>query len=256
MSEQRPSASSLWPLEERVWLTASRYATPVQSKVLSELRNLRDDCLVQAKTGTGKTIAFLLPALQSLLTGPPLRKGQVAILILSPTRELASQIAKECDRVTAKLPRRVECHTAFGGTAKASSLSKFMSGSPAVLVATPGRLKDILSEKRVQDKFRDMRTFVLDEADTMLEQGFLLDVQQLLALLPRKATGWQGMCFSATIPPKIKGVVHHILKHGYTHISTVAAEETPTVDSVPQHYIIIPSIRETFASLYAVLRLE
>ena len=185
-----------------------------------------------------------------------MRKGQVAILILSPTRELAAQIAKECDRLTAKLSRRVECHTAFGGTGRASSLNSFMSGNPTVLVATPGRLKDILSEKRVQDKFSDMSTFVLDEADTMLEQGFLLDVQQLLTLLPPKARGWQGMCFSATIPPQIKDVVHHILRPGYTHLTTVAAEEIPTVDRVPQHYIIIPSIRDTFTSLHAVLTLE
>ena len=131
-----------------------------------------------------------------------------------------------------------------------------MSGSPTVLVATPGRLKDILSEEKVRSKFTDMRTFVLDEADTMLEQGFLLDVQELLKLLPPKANGWQGMCFSATIPPKIKGVVHHVLKQGYTHISTVSVEETPTVDRVPQHYVIIPSVKETFTSLYALLQLE
>lgn len=70
---------------------------------------------MQAKTGTGKTTAFLLPALQSLVTSDSLPKGQVAILILSPTRELAMQIAKECDQITAHLPKRIECHTAFGG---------------------------------------------------------------------------------------------------------------------------------------------
>lgn len=91
------------------------YMTPVQSKVITELPNSRSDCLVQAKTGTGKTIAFLLPALHSLLAAPSLPKGQVGILIMSPTRELALQIAKECDQLTSQLPNRLECHTAFGG---------------------------------------------------------------------------------------------------------------------------------------------
>ena len=90
------------------------YMTPVQSKVLTGLPNLRSDCLVQAKTGTGKTVAFLLPALHSLLTSPTLSRGQVGILIISPTRELALQIAKECDQLTSQLSRPLECHTAFG----------------------------------------------------------------------------------------------------------------------------------------------
>jgi ATP-dependent RNA helicase MSS116 len=74
--------------------------SPVQQKTLNDMPNFRADVLAQAKTGTGKTIAFLLPALHSLLTQPSLPKGQVAILILSPTRELALQIAKECDSLT------------------------------------------------------------------------------------------------------------------------------------------------------------
>ena len=77
------------------------YMTPVQQKVIDDLPSYRTDCLVQAKTGTGKTIAFALPALQSLLTDAPLAKGQIAILIISPTRELALQIAAEIDKVTA-----------------------------------------------------------------------------------------------------------------------------------------------------------
>ena len=132
-----------------------------------------------------------------------------------------------------------------------------MNGSPTVLVATPGRLKDILEEEKVRHRLQDMRTFVLDEADTMLDQGFLPDVEALLKMLPPKsATGWQGMCFSATFPPKIKSVAHHILKEPYTHLSTVSRDETPTVDSVPQHFIIIPGIQDTFASLHALLMEE
>lgn len=90
------------------------FMTPVQSKILTELPSLRADCLVQAKTGTGKTVAFLLPALHSLLSSRRLPRGQVGILIISPTRELTIQIAKECDNLTSQLSEPSECHTAFG----------------------------------------------------------------------------------------------------------------------------------------------
>ena len=126
--------------------------------------------LVQAKTGTGKTIAFLLPAIQNALTKPAL-KGQVAILIISPTRELALQIAAEASRLVARLKRPFEVHTAFGGTAKASALTKFKRGDPKILVATPGRLNDYLSEEDVRSKFHGMMALVLDEADRMLDAG-------------------------------------------------------------------------------------
>lgn len=116
--------------------------TPVQHKVLTELPSYSSDCLVQAKTGTGKTIAFLLPALHALLEKSTVPKGQVGILVISPTRELALQIAKECDGITASFSKPIECHTAFGGTARARNLSKFLNGNPTVLIATPGRLND------------------------------------------------------------------------------------------------------------------
>jgi ATP-dependent RNA helicase MSS116, mitochondrial len=199
---------------------------------------------VQAKTGTGKTTAFLLPALQSLITSEPVPKGQVAILILSPTRELAMQIAKECDQITSHLHKPVQCHTAYGGkgnpplsvkltlimtgSARATALRRFMKGSPSVLVATPGRLKDYLSEEATQAKFDNLRTVVLDEADTMLEQGFLQDVKHILRLLPPKSSGWQGMCFSATMPDKVKDVLKVVLVPGYAKVSTIDVTEPPT----------------------------
>ncbi|KAI9775056.1 MAG: hypothetical protein M1835_005946 [Candelina submexicana] len=232
------------------------YMTPVQSKVLTGLPSLRSDCLVQAKTGTGKTTAFLLPALQSLLSSKSLPRGQVGVLILSPTRELALQIAKECDQLTSQLPRPIECHTAFGGTARASNLKKFMTGSPSILVATPGRLKDYLSEEEVAAKFNHIQTVILDEADTMLEQGFLQSVSHILHLLPPKSSGWQGMCFSATVPEKIKDVISRVLKPGYTTITTIDKSEPPTHARVPQYHVIIPSVKDTFAALLSLLQYE
>jgi ATP-dependent RNA helicase MSS116, mitochondrial len=114
------------------------------------------------------------------------------------------------------------------GSARASALNKFMNGSPSVLVATPGRLKDYLSEEMVQAKFRNIRTVVLDEADRMLESGFLQDVKSILRLLPPKSSGWQGMCFSATVPDKVKDVLKVVLKPDYATISTIDKAEPPT----------------------------
>ena len=90
---------------------------------------------------------------------------------MSPTRELALQIAAEAERLVAKLKRPLEVHTAFGGTAKNSALAKFINGDPKILVATPGRLNDYLSELDVRKRFTGMKTLILDEADRMLDQG-------------------------------------------------------------------------------------
>ncbi|KAJ5195403.1 ATP-dependent RNA helicase [Penicillium cinerascens] len=230
--------------------------TPVQQRVLTELPNWRSDCLVQAKTGTGKTLAFLLPALHCLLQGQAPPRGKVAILIITPTRELAQQIAKSCDELTSQLTTPLECHIAVGGTARASAHSRFMKGAPSILVATPGRLKDYLSEDYTAQKLSNIQTLVLDEADTMLESGFIADVKRILQLIPPKSTGWQGMCFSATVPPKVKDVVSVVLKSGYSNISTIDKNEAPTHERVPQYHVLIPSVAETFTTLASLLNME
>ncbi|GAB7346949.1 hypothetical protein MBLNU459_g2008t1 [Dothideomycetes sp. NU459] len=257
----RPFASMAGKVDSRLLkaLTVMKFEfmSPVQDRVLSELPSFRSDCLVQAKTGTGKTVAFLLPTLHSLLNNPsPPKRGQVAILIISPTRELALQIAKECDQLTSQLAHPLECHTAFGGTSRASSLNKFMNGAPSVLVATPGRLKDYLSEAHVRRKFSNIQALILDEADTMLESGFLADVRSILSTVPPKSTGWQGMCFSATVPDRVKDVIDCVLSPNYASISTVDKNEAPTHERVPQFHVLIPSVEDTFSSLLSLLNHE
>jgi ATP-dependent RNA helicase MSS116 len=238
-------------------LMTRRYMTPVQQKVLTELPSLNADCLVQAKTGTGKTIAFLLPALHSLLANQNVPRGQVGILICSPTRELALQIAKECNSVTAHLPSRLECHTAYGGTSKDRDLKTFLNGDPKIVVATPGRLNDYLNDEHVAHKFANLRTLVLDEADQMLEAGFLVAINEILRRVhPKEKTNWQGMCFSATVPDKIKGVLPKILSKQHTHLSTVDPNETPTIDRVLQHSIVVPSNHDVYPALWALLQQE
>ncbi|KAH8898998.1 DEAD-domain-containing protein [Thozetella sp. PMI_491] len=232
--------------------------TPVQQKVLSELKTFKDDCLVQAKTGTGKTIAFLLPTLHTLLTSPrKLAPGKVAVLVIAPTRELAQQIAAECDKLTQFCKPPLECHLAFGGSNKKSHMNRFMKGKPSILVATPGRLLDYLQEDEVRVKFSDMRSLILDEADTMLDQGFLESILKILTLLPQKQEAkWQGMCFSATMPAKIHKVLHNVLNPGYPHLSTVDENETPTIDSVPQFLISVPGVEDVIPTLHTLLACE
>ncbi|KAJ5692557.1 ATP-dependent RNA helicase mitochondrial [Penicillium macrosclerotiorum] len=236
------------------------HMTPVQQKVLTELPDWSADCLVQAKTGTGKTLAFLLPALHRILNpvdGRTRRKGQVAVLIITPTRELAQQIAKSCDQLTSQLRSPLECHIAVGGTARASAHNRFINGAPSILVATPGRLKDYLSDDYTAERLSDIQTLVLDEADTMLETGFLADVKRILQLIPnKKSAGWQGMCFSATIPPKVKDVVNVVLQPGYSNITTIEANEAPTHERVPQYHVLIPAVTDTFTAMTALLAHE
>lgn len=233
-----------------------RFMSPVQQKVLTELPSFSSDCVVQAKTGTGKTVAFLLPAIQNLLAGNMPPRGHVGILVVCPTRELALQIAKECTAVTACLPRKMECHTAFGGTARASNLKAFLNGNPTVLVATPGRLDDILGEEEVRRRFSHVQTVVLDEADQMLDQGFAPAIKKILRQIPPKSDGWQGMCFSATLPEAVLDVAKCVLFPGYTHLSTLDPNEVPTHERVPQFYFSVPTIKQTFAALLALIQEE
>ncbi|KAK0720185.1 P-loop containing nucleoside triphosphate hydrolase protein [Lasiosphaeris hirsuta] len=233
-----------------------KFMTPVQQKVL-QLPTFHDDCLVQAKTGTGKTIAFLLPALQTLLSTKDLPLSQVGLLVLAPTRELAQQIADECDKLTSLCKPALECHIAVGGSKKATHLSKFLKGKPTILVATPGRLIDYLSDAATRAKFTNIRCLVLDEADRMLDAGFMPALMKILEQIPAKATAkWQGMCFSATMPPEINKVLHLVLKPGHVRISTIDKNEVPTVDAIPQSVIAVDSIDDVLVSLHSLLACE
>jgi ATP-dependent RNA helicase MSS116 len=233
------------------------HMTPVQQKVL-QMPSFDRDCLVQARTGTGKTIAFLLPALQNLLTAKtPLPPSQVGLLVLAPTRELAQQIADECDRLTSLCQPRIECHVAVGGSNKKALLGRFLKGKPTVLVATPGRLIDYLSEEAPRQKLRQVRVVVLDEADRMLDQGFAPALMKILQQIPSKSeAGWQGMCFSATMPPAINKLLHLVLTPDHVKISTIEAGGEPTVNAIPQSYISVASIADVLPALHTLLASE
>ncbi|MCI4349844.1 MAG: DEAD/DEAH box helicase [Thermoplasmata archaeon] len=165
--------------------------TPIQRRTIPEAIGGRD-LIGSAQTGTGKTAAFLLPILERLLD---VERGRLHALVLTPTRELALQ----AEGFLAKLGKHTRLRGAavYGGVGMGDQ-ERALRGGADVIVATPGRLLDHMSRGYVD--FRDLRILVLDEADRMLDMGFLPDVRRILAELPRRR---QTMLFSATMPPEV-----------------------------------------------------
>ncbi len=170
--------------------------TPVQAQAIPPALTGRD-VVATAQTGTGKTLAFLLPLLESLMTNPA-GKG-IGALILTPTRELALQIQETFAQLAPGTGIRAA--VAVGGLNEQPQLQAIRKGA-RVLIATPGRLSDFLNRKLV--KLGSTRILVLDEADRMLDMGFLPTIKAIVAALPVER---QTMLFSATIEPTVKHVI-------------------------------------------------
>ena len=165
--------------------------TPIQAEAIPAGLAGRD-VLASAKTGSGKTAAFLLPILQRLLEEP---RGTTRALVLTPTRELAAQIAEDAHDLARHT--RLTVATVYGGVAMGPQERAFKTGVD-LIVATPGRLLDHMLSHRV--RLDGLTVLVLDEADRMLDMGFLPDIKRILAQLPRKR---QTLFFSATMPAPI-----------------------------------------------------
>ena len=209
--------------------------TPVQAATLPIILNGRD-LLAKAKTGTGKTLAFLVPTIERLASGkgPP---QTIGALILSPTRELAAQTAAEA----VALARHTSLRTCVvvGGTNIATDVKR-MHSQVDILVATPGRLVDHL--KTTPDFARRLehtRVLVLDEGDRLLDAGFLPDIKFIIRHLPSAAR--QTLCFSATVPPELQSVLGVALKRDHAVVDGVGSASPDTHASVPQLHIAVPS---------------
>jgi ATP-dependent RNA helicase RhlE len=177
-----------------------RVPTPIQKGTIPHAVSGRD-VIGTAQTGTGKTAAFLLPVLERLLEEP---RGRILALILTPTRELALQ----ADGFLRKLAGHTHLRGApvYGGVGMADQ-ERALRGGAEVIIATPGRLLDHMSRGYVD--FRFLRILVLDEADRMLDMGFLPDVRRILDRLPRER---QTMLFSATMPPEVVSLSRQFLR--------------------------------------------
>ncbi|MDE2340163.1 MAG: DEAD/DEAH box helicase, partial [Alphaproteobacteria bacterium] len=192
--------------------------TPIQRQAIPALLEGRD-LLGIAQTGTGKTAAFSLPALHRLIAEPRPRKSAACrMLVLSPTRELAAQIAENIRGYAKYLQLSVQC--IFGGVPVGKNARALVPGCD-ILVATPGRLLDLVDQRALT--LRDVEIFVLDEADQMMDLGFIVPLRRIAALLPPKR---QSLFFSATMPKAIaelgKQFIHDPVRVEVTPQSTTA----------------------------------
>ena len=178
--------------------------TPIQEQSIPIVLEGKD-LLGCAQTGTGKTAAFTLPIIQLLSAKPVEKRKRIKSLIVTPTRELAIQIAESFNAYGRHT--QLNCAVIFGGVGQGPQVSSLKNGVD-VLIATPGRLLDLMNQGYIS--LRDIEIFVLDEADRMLDMGFINDVRKLLAVLPKKR---QSLFFSATMPPEIVQLANSILHH-------------------------------------------
>lgn len=177
--------------------------SPIQAKAIPLVLD-GEDLMAAAQTGTGKTAGFTLPILERLSEGKPASSNQARTLILTPTRELAAQVYDNVSLYSKYLPLRA--NVVFGGVKINPQMMKLRKGSD-VLVATPGRLLDLYNQNAV--KFDQLEVLVLDEADRMLDMGFIHDIKKILNVLPKKR---QTLMFSATFSDDIRRLAKQFLE--------------------------------------------
>jgi len=250
------------------------FMSKVQEATL-ELLLSGEDVFAKAKTGGGKTLGFLVPALQRLISsGGVGRPGAIGILIVSPTRELAQQILEEAKTLASFLPNlRVQC--VIGGTNMNGEKGRMggKGGAPSldILVATPGRCVDhIESTPGFKEALGGVNVLILDEADRLLDMGFEPQITKIQACLPPPATnsvssfssgsagagrpptalqrGRQTLLFSATVPEAVKTVAHRLLRVGYPLVDTVGSDDTATNPQVSQE-VLVCSLNDVIPAL-------
>lgn len=206
--------------------------SPIQEKAIPEVLKGKD-VLASAQTGTGKTAGFTLPMLQLLGKGQREGKRKIRALVLTPTRELAAQVLENVKEYSEFM--HIRSTVIFGGVNQNPQVRTLQQGID-ILVATPGRLLDLCTQGHIN--LRDVEFFVLDEADRMLDMGFLRDIERVMKLLPAKR---QNLMFSATFSGDIKRLAHGILNNP---VQVEATPENSTVDLVSQRVYRIDQKRK------------
>jgi ATP-dependent RNA helicase RhlE len=200
------------------------------------------DLIGQARTGTGKTAAFAVPLVERFARSG--RPGVVA-LVLVPTRELALQVAEESNQISRGTPMRFV--PVYGGVGFKPQADAMRRAEPMVVVATPGRLLDHMMQRTVP--LDGVRTLILDEADRMLDMGFLPDVEKIIRSVPPQR---QTALFSATVPDEIRKLCHRFLKDPIS----VKVEEGPQTTLLASHFRIDVERSRKTAALTALLKKE
>ena len=193
--------------------------SPIQAQAIPAVIAGKD-VMAAAQTGTGKTAGFTLPILERLSGGPRVKSNQVRALVLTPTRELAAQVAESVATYAKHLP--LSSAVVFGGVKVNPQMMRLRQGAD-VLVATPGRLMDLYNQKAV--RFDQLEVLVLDEADRMLDMGFIRDIRKIIAVLPKQR---QNLLFSATFSDEIRALAKGLVNNP-VEISVSRNTTAPTV---------------------------
>ncbi|MGI9294250.1 MAG: DEAD/DEAH box helicase, partial [Pseudomonadales bacterium] len=212
------------PILEAVAQQGYKTPTPIQTQSIPAIIAGKD-VMAAAQTGTGKTAGFTLPILHLLSQGERAHANQVRALVLTPTRELAAQVGQSVATYGAHLPLRSA--VVFGGVKINPQMMKLRKGVD-VLMATPGRLLDLYNQRAV--KFKQLQVLVLDEADRMLDMGFIHDIRKILALLPKQR---QNLMFSATFSEEIRKLAKGMVNNP---VEISVSPRNTTVESV-EHWI-------------------
>ena len=235
-------ASLIPELQRAVKESGYTIPTPVQTQCIPHLLAGKD-LLGSAQTGTGKTAAFMLPLLQYLAGHPrPIAPRKPRVLILAPTRELAAQIGDSIATYGRYL--KIRHYVMFGGVGQRPQESAMNRGVD-ILVATPGRLLDLMNQRFVD--LRSIEAFVLDEADRMLDMGFIHDVKKIIAVLPKQR---HSLFFSATLPPAVISLAGTLLKDP---VRVTITPEQPTVERIAQKVLFVDKANKE-ALLVSLLR--
>jgi len=237
-------------------LRAMNFKTMTEIQALTwEAASSGRDVLGRARTGTGKTVSFLLPALQQLLllsNDESLAQqdnntnATIHMLVLSPTRELAMQIDDEAQKLSRGNKKNIRHQVVYGGSSRPKDVAQFERRVPTILVATPGRLRDHLDNTTVKGRpfsslFRKTSILVLDETDRLLDMGFQKEVNEIIRFLPPKEQR-QTLLFSATVPNEVKAVMKATMKDNFVTADCIHDTDpaTHTNEQVEQRHVIVP----------------
>lgn len=221
---------------KKLSLLGIHVATPVQEECIPEIKDGKD-IIVESQTGTGKTLAFLLPMFENMSD----KNNNIQGLIITPTRELAIQITEEANKINEVKNINILC--AYGGKDIGSQLNK-LKGNIHLVIATPGRLLDHIKRKTIN--LGNLNTLVLDEADQMLLMGFKNEVSEIIKHVNRKR---QTLCFSATINSEVKKLAYR-----YTNnpVEVSIKKEKVTLENIKQ-FVVETTDRKKLDDLCTVL---
>eukprot|EP01147_Barroeca_monosierra_P007908 gene7908-698_t len=236
-------------------------ATSVQQMTLKPCLS-GEDLLVRAKTGTGKTLGFLIPIIhqhfRDAVKAARHKPRRVPVLIIAPTRELAKQAEKEATKLLSYMPRELVAQSCIGGTARGISMKRLERVPPFILAATPGRLLDMIKTCGWDSIFDDLRVLVLDEADRLLDMGFRQEIDQILQHLNDRQQKRQTLLFSATYPPDVQRVANLAclqparIIHVAEEANDGSTAEAETASTVTQRVTQAP-LADILPSLHAMI---